>query len=82
MIRPIKYMTESRLEYLFNCYVVNDFTEHEEVELMTLLAQPGNQLAAQKLIDILIENTGPEMQMMDQATTDMLQKILHGDARK
>ncbi|MEO8415934.1 MAG: FecR family protein [Ginsengibacter sp.] len=69
-------MAESRLEYLFNCYVENKFTEREEEELMTLLAQPGNELAVQKLIDIQIENTGSEIQMTDQTTTDMLQKIL------
>ena len=72
-------MAESRLEYLFNCYVDNNFTAQEEEELMTLLAQPGNELAVQKLIDILIENTGSEMQMTDQATTEMLQKILQAD---
>jgi transmembrane sensor len=72
-------MAESRLEYLFNCYVENNFTEQEDEELMKLLAQAGNQLAVQKLIDILVENTGSEMQMTDQAVTDMMQKILHGD---
>jgi uncharacterized protein YrzB (UPF0473 family) len=72
-------MDGSRLEYLFNCYVDNHFTRQEEEELMTLLAQPGNELAVQKLIDILIENTGSEMQMTDEATTDMLQKILRED---
>lgn len=75
-------MNESRLEYLFNCYVDNDFTGQQEEELMTLLAQPRNRIAVQKLIDIMIQKTGPEMQMMDKATTDMLQKILHGGTRK
>ena len=70
-------MDDSRLEYLFNCYVNNHFTrQEEEEELMILLAQPGNQLVVQKLIDILIENTGSEMQMTDEATAEMLQKIL------
>ena len=69
-------MAGSRLEYLFNCYVDNHFTRQEEEELMSLLAQPGNELAVQKLIDILIENTGSEMQMTDEATTEMLRKIL------
>ncbi|MEP6949433.1 MAG: FecR family protein, partial [Ginsengibacter sp.] len=75
-------MAESRLEYLFNCYVDNHLTRQEEEELMTLLAQPGNQLAVQKLIDILIENTGSEMQMTDQATAAMLKKILPADKSK
>ncbi len=69
-------MAGSRLEYLFNCYVDNHFTTQEEEELMALLAQPGNESAVQKLIDILIENTGSEMQMTDEATTEMLRKIL------
>jgi uncharacterized protein YrzB (UPF0473 family) len=72
-------MAGSRLEYLFNCYVDNHFTRQEEEELMALLAQPGNELAVHKLIDILIENTGSEMEMTDDATTDLLKKILQKD---
>ena len=38
-------MPESRLEYLFNCYIQNNCTIQEERGLMALLAQPENHAA-------------------------------------
>src|SRR5674476_628471 len=69
-------MPESRLEYLFNCYVQNTYTVKEEEELMVLLAKTENQIAVQKLIDHVIENTGSEMQMNDQVAASILQNIM------
>ena len=42
---------------------------------MTLLTQPENQTEVQKLIDRVIENTGPEMQMNDQVAASILDSI-------
>lgn len=70
-------MQESRLEYLFNCYVHNNYTEQEKIELMELLAEPQHQGAVQNLIDSLIKNTGSEMHMTNDATTSILHNILH-----
>ena len=72
-------MSESRLEYLFNCYIQNNYTVQEEEELMILLAKTENQIAVQKLIDHVIENTGSEMQMNDQVAASILQNILQKD---
>jgi transmembrane sensor len=72
-------MPASRLEYLFNCYVHNNYTGQEEEELMALLTQPENQASVQKLIDSVIKNTGSEMQMTDQVAASILQNILQKD---
>ena len=69
-------MTVSRLEYLFNGYVHNNYTEQEQEELMALIAQPENEAAVQTLIEQVIENTGAEMQMPDQVAASILQNIL------
>ena len=72
-------MPESRLEYLFNCYVHHTNTSQEEEELMALLMQPGNERDVQILIDKVIENTGSEMQMPDLVAASILQNILQKD---
>lgn len=72
-------MPESRLEYLFNCYVQNTYTVQEEEELMILLTKTENQIVVQKLIDRVIENTGPEMQMTEQVAASILHNILEKD---
>ena len=69
-------MTVSRLEYLFNGYVHNNYTEQEQEELMALIAQPENEAAVQTLIEQVIENTGAEMQMPDQVAASILHNIL------
>ncbi len=72
-------MPESRLEYLFNCYIHNNYTDQEVEELMILLAKTENQTAVKKLIDNVIENTGAEMQLDDQVAAIILQNILRKD---
>lgn len=72
-------MIVSRLKYLFNNYIHNSSTIREEEELMELIAEPKNQVAVQNLIDSLIENTGSEMKMTDQAAASILQNILQKD---
>ena len=72
-------MSPSRLEYLFNCYIENNCSAHEEEELMKLLALSENQVAVQKLIDELIEKTGSEIQMPNQVAASILQNILQKD---
>ncbi|MEO8766549.1 MAG: FecR family protein [Ginsengibacter sp.] len=69
-------MGESRLEYLFNCYIVSSCTIPEEEELMSLLADPKNQTSVRRLIDVVIENTESEIQLHDDATASILQNIL------
>ncbi|KAA9038661.1 DUF4974 domain-containing protein [Ginsengibacter hankyongi] len=72
-------MPESRLEYLFNCYVENNYNQQEEIEFMELLAQPENQEPVKKLIDKLIRKTGSEIQMPGMNAASILQNILHKD---
>ena len=73
-------MSQSRLEYLFSCYLQNNFAvQQDEEEFMTLLAQPESHAEVQKLIDQVIENTGAEMQMNDQVAASILQNIFYKD---
>ncbi len=72
-------MAASRLEYLFNRYAHGSCSAQEEEELMELIAQSKNQEAVKKLIDGIIEKTGTEMQMPDQAASSILQNILKKD---
>ncbi len=72
-------MSPSRLEYLFNCYIENDCNAQEKEELMELLALSENHQAVKKLIDELIEKTGSEIQMPNQAAASILQNILQKD---
>jgi hypothetical protein len=72
-------MPASRLEYLFKCYVQRNCSVEEEEELMVLLCQTGNEPAVQSLINTLIETTGSEMQMSEQAAVSILQNILQSD---
>jgi len=72
-------MSESRLEYLFNCYIYNNYTSAEEEELMSLVSQPENKTIVQKLIENLIENTGSEIEMRDDAAASILQNILQAN---
>ena len=72
-------MAGSRLEYLFNCYLHNNYSEGKLEELMLLIAQPENAGAVQKLIEELIEYTGPEMQMSDEKDASILRDILQKD---
>jgi hypothetical protein len=72
-------MSESRLEYLFNCYICNNHTGAEEEELMALMAQSENKAVVQKLIENLIENTGSEIEMQDDAAASILQNILQAN---
>jgi len=72
-------MSESRLEYLFNCYIYNNYTSAEEGELMSLVSQPENKTIVQKLIENLIENTGSEIEMRDDAAASILQNILQAN---
>jgi ferric-dicitrate binding protein FerR (iron transport regulator) len=70
---------QSRLEYLFNCYVERTCSSEEEQELMEILARSENKADAQKLVDKLIEHTQSEIQMPDGAAASILQDILQTD---
>jgi len=75
-------MPESRLEYLFDCYVYEKCSPDEEREFMELLAEPGNEQAIQKLLKKFIENTGSDIQMPKQVANSVLQNILQHDKAK
>ena len=68
-----------RLDCLFNCYIQNNYTIQEGEELMKLLLQSRNQCVTEVLIDDMMENTGSEFHMNDQAADSMLQNIIHQD---
>jgi transmembrane sensor len=69
-------MSESRLEYLFKCYINNKYSGPEEEELMALLSNPENEEQVQILMDRFMENTRHEIQMSDQAAASILNNIL------
>ncbi|WP_301924052.1 FecR family protein [Ferruginibacter sp.] len=69
-------MSESRLEYLFKCYISNKYSGPEEEELMVLLSNPENEEQVQILMDRFMENTRHEIQMSDQAAASILNNIL------
>ena len=69
-------MSESRLEYLFKCYINNEYSGPEEEELMVLLSNPENEEQVQILMDRFMENTRHEIQMSDQAAASILNNIL------
>lgn len=75
-------MPESRLEYLFDCYVYEKCSPEEEKELMELLANSENEHLAKELLEKFIENTGSEIQMPEQAAVSVLQNILQKDKAK
>lgn len=69
-------MSESRLEYLFKCYINNKYSGPEEEELMVLLSNPENEEQVQIFMDRFMENTRHEIQMSDQAAASILNNIL------
>jgi transmembrane sensor len=69
-------MSESRLEYLFKCYINNKCSGPEEEELIALLSNPENEEQVQILMDRFMENTRHEIQMSDQAAASILNNIL------
>lgn len=75
-------MPETRLEYLFECFVYEKCSPGEEKELMELLANSGNEHLVKKLLEKFIENTGSEVQMPEQAAVSVLQNILQKDKAK
>lgn len=75
-------MPESRLEYLFGCYVYEKCSSEEEKELMELLANSENEDLTKKLLENFIENTGSEVQMPEHDAANVLQNILQKDKAK
>jgi transmembrane sensor len=69
-------MSISRLEYLFDCYLHQNCSEHEQAELMSLIANGKNEIEFQKLIEEVIERTGTEVQMPDQVAASIIKNII------
>ena len=70
---------QSRLEYLFDCYIHQNCSSQEEQELMELLAQSENKSQVQKLLDKVIEDTESEARMPEEVAASILQNILQTD---
>lgn len=70
---------QSRLEYLFDCYIHQNCSSQEEQELMELLAQSENKSQVQRLLDKVIEDTEPETRMPEEVAASILQNILKKD---
>lgn len=70
---------QSRLEYLFDCYIHQNCSSQEEQELMELLAQSENKSQVQRLLDKVIEDTESETRMPEEAAASILQNILQTD---
>jgi ferric-dicitrate binding protein FerR (iron transport regulator) len=75
-------MQESRLEYLFDCYVQQNCSDKEEEELMNLLSASKNQSEVKKLLDKVMQNTGADTLMPDHTAASILRKILQKDSAK
>ena len=75
-------MPESRLEYLFDCYVNEKCSLEEEKELMVLLAESENEQGMKKLLEKFIENMGSDIEMPKQVADSILQNILQKDKAK
>lgn len=74
-------MSVSRLEYLVDCYLRQNYSEKEEAELMSLLLNAENKLQFQKLIDEVIEKTGTEVQMPDYVAASILKSIIQSNTQ-
>lgn len=72
-------MTASRIEYLFNLYVNNNFSPQEKDELMELLGKPENEVIFKALIQNVIENTGSEIELPAGKAASILAGILQSD---
>ena len=70
---------QSRLEYLFDCYIHQNCSSQEEQELMELLAQSENKSQVQRLLDKVIEDTESETRMPEEVAASILQNILQKD---
>ena len=70
---------QSRLEYLFDCYIHQNCSSQEEQELMELLAQSENKSQVQRLLDKVIEDTKSETRMPEDVAASILQNILRKD---
>ncbi len=70
---------QSRLEYLFDCYIHQNCSSQEEQELMELLAQSENKSQVQRLLDKVIEDTESETPMPEEVAGSILQNILQKD---
>ncbi len=75
-------MLSSRLEYLFNCYVQQNYSEKEEEELMNFLSASENEGEVKKLLDKVMTNTGSEPFMPDETAASILQNIFQKDKAK
>src|SRR5690348_5244904 len=70
---------QSRIEYLFDCYVHQNCSLEEEKELMEYLAESENEVAIQDVLQKLIEDTNPEIKMPDEMAVSILNRILASD---
>src|SRR5690242_19984534 len=70
---------QSRLEYLFDCYIHQNCSSQEEQELMELLAQSENKSQVQRLLDKVIEDTESESRMPEEVAASILHNILQKD---
>lgn len=74
-------MQESRLEYLFNCYVQQNCSEKEEEEFMNLVAASENEVEVKRLLYKILENNSRETAMPDEKATLILQNIFEKDRK-
>ncbi|MGN6533606.1 MAG: FecR family protein [Ginsengibacter sp.] len=70
---------QSRLEYLFDCYIHQNCSSQEEQELMELLAQSENKSQVQRLLDKVIEDAESETRMPEEVAASILHNILQKD---
>jgi len=75
-------MPESRLEYLFDCYVHEKCSAEEEKEFMESLTNSENEQSVKELLGKFIENTGSDLEMPKQIANSILQNILQKDKTK
>lgn len=72
-------MPESHFEYLLHRYIENKCTVREKEELMKFLDQAENKEVIQTWISEVIETTGPEITLPEEAGATILNNVLHSD---
>ena len=70
---------QSRLEYLFNCYIQGNLSALEEEALMELFAESENKAQVQKLLTKVIEESEVTTKLADEKAAAILQNILERD---
>ncbi len=69
-------MVLPRLQYLFDRHLNQTITSEERRELFAIIHDPSHDIDLRELIDLTMENPGPEIAMPDETAQSILEAIL------